>query len=168
MKQPFPRIPFLRGWDAARQLLQHEFQQSLEEGRDPEGVSRLQAQAAALGDEAHAGLADVWYALQEVPQRADFPFVEPNDLEAIREERPEAARRVQPGQTPPGDVAMNGSSTRQAFAVALILGARAGAAAGAEPAAPPVAVRTLRLGIGLAPESPQGKAVLDFAAIGPL
>jgi hypothetical protein len=93
MKQKFPRIPFLRGWEVARTLLQHEFQQSLEEGREVEAVERLRAEAAALDEGEHARLADLWYALQEVPLRADFPFVEPSGLEAIREERIGAAHR---------------------------------------------------------------------------
>jgi len=87
MKTNFPRIPFLHGWAAAHQLLADEFQQSLEEGREPEAVEKIRAQAAALDQSEHERLAALWYELQEIPQRADYPFVEPNDLESIRSER---------------------------------------------------------------------------------
>lgn len=94
MKSNAPRIPFLRGWDAAKDLLQHEFQQALEEGKDPEAVEKLRAQAAAVDDSEHERLSELWYAVQELPQRADFPFVEPSDLESIRNERAEGGKRL--------------------------------------------------------------------------
>jgi len=86
----FPHIPFLRGWDAARQLLNVEFQQSLEEGREPEAVNRIRAQAQALDDSEPERLAALWYEVQEIPQRADFAFFEPSDLESIHRERVKA------------------------------------------------------------------------------
>jgi len=87
MNPSFPGIPFLRGWDSAKKLLETEFQQSLEEGREIAAVEKIRSEVAALDDTDHARLADLWYALQEIPQRTDFPFSEPNDLESIRKER---------------------------------------------------------------------------------
>ena len=91
MKSNFPQIPFLRGWDSARNVIKIEAQQSLEEGRDPEGVERIRAEAAGLDDSEHEKLAGLWYAMQELPLRKDFAFVEPSDLETIRSERSKAA-----------------------------------------------------------------------------
>jgi len=87
MKSNFPQIPVLAGWDSPKQILHEEFQQSLEEGREPEAVERLRAKAAALDESDHGQLAAIWYDVQEIPQREDFPFVEPSDLESIRSER---------------------------------------------------------------------------------
>jgi hypothetical protein len=87
MKSNFPRIPFLRGWGAAQEMLNSEFQQSLEEGREPEAVERIRAEAEALDESEHERLSTLWYELQEIPQRKDFPFIEPNDLESIQSER---------------------------------------------------------------------------------
>lgn len=96
----FPRIPFLRGWAEAHQLLTDEFRQSLEEGRDPQVIEALRARAEALAPSEHEKLAAIWYETQSVPQRADFPFVEPSGLEAIRAERlhPVAARTLPYGE----------------------------------------------------------------------
>lgn len=52
----------------------------------------------------------------------------------------------------------------RAWIVLALVGGAAAAAAAAPPASAPAAPRTLRLGIGLAVESPQGQAVAEFAA----
>ena len=57
---------------------------------------------------------------------------------------------------------MRAELTGAGLALVLLLGIATSAAAQA--ASAPPATRTLRLGIGLAPESPQGKAVAEFAA----
>jgi len=89
MKSNFPRIPFLGGWAQAKEILNDEFTQSLEEGREPEAVEKIRAQVEALDKSEHVRLSDVWYELQAIPQRADFPFVK----NSIRGERaqPDAA-----------------------------------------------------------------------------
>ena len=87
MKSSFPRIPILHGWAHAKELITIEIQQSLEEGREPGAVEKIRVQAEALEDSDHERLSALWYDLQEVPQRKDFAFVEPNDLESIRSER---------------------------------------------------------------------------------
>ncbi len=94
MKPIFPRIPFLRGWDPAKVLLEEECKQSLQEGRDPVAVGIIQTQIAALPESNHEQLAALWYALQDIPQRPDFSFIEPNDLETIRGERGDGPHRL--------------------------------------------------------------------------
>ena len=49
----------------------------------------MRAQADELGESEPERLADLWYELQEIPLRQDFPFFEPSDLETIRSERAE-------------------------------------------------------------------------------
>jgi len=84
MKSNFPRIPFLHGWEGATGMLEIECIQSLDEGRDPASVEKIETQIAALAPTDHAALADCWYALQEIPVRPDYPYNEPSDLESIR------------------------------------------------------------------------------------
>ena len=64
MKSNFPRIPFLHGWEGATGMLEIECIQSLDEGRDPASVEKIETQIAALAPTDHAALADCWYALQ--------------------------------------------------------------------------------------------------------
>ena len=59
---------------------------------------------------------------------------------------------------------MHFDSTRFARALVLVTSVLTASAAVAQQATTQTAARTLRLGIGLAPESPQGKAVVEFAA----
>lgn len=90
MKTPFSPLPVLSGYAPAAQMLQQELAQSLEEGREPAAVERIRARAAGVDDPAR--LAELWYTLQEVPIRADFPFFEPNGLDEIHAERDGASR----------------------------------------------------------------------------
>ena len=87
MKTVHPRIPIMAGWDSAVQMLKTEAIQSREEGRDPEAVAELESRIAGIEPKDHEQLEDLWQQFQQIPQRSDFPFVEPNDLDAIRAER---------------------------------------------------------------------------------
>ena len=84
------------GWDTPLALLQLELIQ-----RDYEGhrvPKDLKEQVAALDDERDAmnfGAVDPLYsALDGLPKDPAFPYVQPNDLEGIRRERPEGPRRL--------------------------------------------------------------------------
>jgi ADP-ribosylglycohydrolase len=82
----------LRGWDRAKVLLEEECKQSAQEGRDPAALEKIKAQIACLDDSEDERLASLWYAIQEIPVREDFPFFEPDDLETIRAERTNGPR----------------------------------------------------------------------------
>lgn len=75
------------GWNDLRQLVRQEFHQSREEGRDLAALDALQAEYDRAGDD-DAALRDIWRRVLAVPISADFPFVEPSDLESIRAARP--------------------------------------------------------------------------------
>ena len=91
MKSQSPQFPMIRGWDPIKTFLKNEAQQSIKEGRDPISVQQIASQADLLDDSEDAKLAAIWYALQELPIRNDFPFVEPSDLESIQAERNQSA-----------------------------------------------------------------------------
>lgn len=93
-KSNFPHIPFMTGWSPARHLLEIECTQSIEEGRDPAIVARLKSQIAEIDDSDAARFDELWHALQAVPQRVDFLFVEPSDLESIRGQRADGSRKA--------------------------------------------------------------------------
>ncbi|MHC5056070.1 MAG: ADP-ribosylglycohydrolase family protein [Planctomycetota bacterium] len=82
----------MTGWDNARKLVDYEFTQSKEEGRDPEAVEALRKDFEAAGDD-DGKLAAIWRKLVSVPVRDDFPFEEPSDLEGIRARRTGGPRR---------------------------------------------------------------------------
>ena len=84
------------GWDTPLALLQLELIQ-----RDYEGhrVPRdLKEQVAALDDERDTmnfeAVDTLYSALDGLPKDPAFPYVQPNDLEGIRRERPEGPRRL--------------------------------------------------------------------------
>jgi ADP-ribosylglycohydrolase len=79
------------GWENARGLVEYEFTQSKEEGRDPGAVDALRADFDAAGDDA-AELAAVWRKLVAIPVSDEFPFEEPSDLEGIRARRASGPR----------------------------------------------------------------------------
>lgn len=81
----------MAGWTTLRNLVKDEFTQAVEEGRDPAAVEGLRPAFEAAGTD-DARLEAVLARLLALPLRADFPFVEPNDLAGIRAERPAGAR----------------------------------------------------------------------------
>ena len=86
-------VPFLAGWEPAPGILKLEAKQLAEEGRDPQWIEKVLTKTD-LEKAGPSALSDLWYRLQEAPQRPDFPFVEPSDLAAIRAERPFATRQI--------------------------------------------------------------------------
>lgn len=85
-------IPFLAGWETAAGIIKLEARQLADEGRDPQWIKEILGKINVEKTEP-AALADLWCRLQEAPQRADFIFVEPNDLVSIRTERTPAQRQ---------------------------------------------------------------------------
>ena len=84
------------GWESPLALLQMEVVQREYEGhRVSQG---LKERIAALDDERDAmnfEAANTLYgALDELPKDPEFPYVQPNDLEGIRRERPEGPRQL--------------------------------------------------------------------------
>ena len=84
------------GWDTPLALLQMEVVQ-----RDYEGhrvPKDLKEQVAALDDERDTmnfeAVDTLYSALDELPKDREFPYVQPNDLEGIRRERPEGPRQL--------------------------------------------------------------------------
>jgi hypothetical protein len=81
------------GWDRTRKLVEYEFTQAKEEGRDPASVEALRPAFHEAGDDESA-LQTVWERLLAVPIRSDWQFDEPNELAAIRARRPPGLRRA--------------------------------------------------------------------------
>src|SRR5690606_5212922 len=70
-----------------QRLIAHELRQLNEEGIDPaaaEAAATEALQRHGRGADEH----EVWSAFQDLPQRADWPFVEPSTLADIRAARP--------------------------------------------------------------------------------
>ena len=84
--------PFIAGWESPREMLRWECVQLKEEGREPQWVDKL-AGTVDLSTAGDKELADWWTRLQAAPMRADFGFVEPSGLEALRAERDGTARK---------------------------------------------------------------------------
>jgi len=82
----------MTGCNDARALVEREFEQAKQEGRDPRAVDALRADFEAAGDD-DAKLAAIWRKLVAIPVRDDFPFEEPSDLEGIRARRSAGPRR---------------------------------------------------------------------------
>ena len=96
------------GWDTPLTLLRMELIQRDYEGHTvPEG---LKEQIAALDDERDAmnfeAVDTLYRALEKVPKDGAFGYVQPNDLEGIREERPDGPRQLGPycPGRPPGQI----------------------------------------------------------------
>lgn len=81
----------MAGWEPILELLRMELIQRAEEGVDVKGFEQRVQDAATSGDEATINL--VYDELMTLPIQADFPFVEPSDLEGIRLQRPAGPRR---------------------------------------------------------------------------
>ncbi|MYF31619.1 MAG: hypothetical protein F4169_22755, partial [Gammaproteobacteria bacterium] len=84
------------GWDTPLALLQMEVVQREYEGhRVPqdlkERITALDVERDAMNFE---GANTLYGALDELPKDPEFPYVQPNDLEGIRRERPAGPRQV--------------------------------------------------------------------------
>jgi len=73
----------MSGWASLKELVQEEFTQSLEEGKDRVAVEALRSAWKVAGDDEHA-LASIHAQLLALPVRSDFSFQEPSDLAGIR------------------------------------------------------------------------------------
>lgn len=78
-------------WEAYSEELLVEYQQCMEEGKDIEAYRELFENVQKMPPSAYkARMADVLYELQlSLPQKQDYPYNEPDDLESIRTLRPE-------------------------------------------------------------------------------
>ncbi len=81
------------GWDTQRAMFELEFVQSAQEGKDPHVLEQIRREAAATGYDPEA-MDILWQKMLELPVRKDFPFNEPNDLDAIRAARVPGPRKV--------------------------------------------------------------------------
>lgn len=79
----------MAGWDSFKDLVKEEIKQKQDEGSNVEGF--LEKVEAAGDDEEQ--LMVVYRKLMAQPVAADFPYVEPNELEDIRRERPVGPRQ---------------------------------------------------------------------------
>ena len=81
----------MHGWEKYSASLRGELRQCLDEGRDVEGYRALCEAVADLPDGViREELANVFFeAMQSAPMRADYPYVEPDALDAIQAARPE-------------------------------------------------------------------------------
>jgi hypothetical protein len=82
----------MSSWNALKNLVNAEFSQALEEGRDAEAIEALRGEYAAAGDD-EAQLRAVWQKILQAPQCEDWTFDEPSDLETLRARRSEGPRR---------------------------------------------------------------------------
>lgn len=73
----------MSGWNTLSELLDREFTQSFEEGKDPAALEALRRARALAGKDREA-LTALHARLVALPVRADFPFQEPNALADIR------------------------------------------------------------------------------------
>lgn len=73
----------MAGWDTLRALVQAEFRQSREEGKDPATLAALWPLFEAAGED-ESMLLSLHEELVRLPVRADFGFDEPSDLPSIR------------------------------------------------------------------------------------
>lgn len=75
------------GWNSLRNLVEEEFRQSAQEGRNRAAVEALRDEFTNAGDDP-AQLRAVWAKVLALPIDDDFPYHEPNDLDAIHSSRP--------------------------------------------------------------------------------
>jgi len=71
------------GWTNAEELLSREFAQAVEEGKDPKAVEAFRQQVDPSVPDSRAWEA-LFADLLALPVRPDFPYNEPNALDAIR------------------------------------------------------------------------------------
>ena len=81
----------MHSWEKYSANMRAELRQCLDEGRDVEGYRELSEAIANLPDGViREELANVFFeAMQRAPMRADYPYVEPDALDAIQAARPE-------------------------------------------------------------------------------
>ncbi len=86
-----PRYSKMSHWETYSQNLITEFTQSMEEGRDVGAYENLFRAVRSMPlTDLRERFADLLFELvQNAPQRADYPFHEPSDLETIRALRPD-------------------------------------------------------------------------------
>lgn len=80
------------GWDKTKALVDYEWTQLREEGRDLRDEDALRDELNAAGEDENKFL-EVWETLLALPMRDDFAFDEPSDSESIKALRPEAKTR---------------------------------------------------------------------------
>lgn len=82
------------GWETPSRLLDHEFVQSLEEGKDRSEVEALRTRRANLCDDDHVALLDLHSSLLKTRVRPDFAYREPSDLSGIQAARSQPIDRL--------------------------------------------------------------------------
>lgn len=95
---PMPAYDRLHAWELYSSEMKTEKQQTIEEGKDIHEFEKLFDAIAEMPRCAEkARLADILYELiVKAPQRADYPYNEPSELEAIRALRPAGAGEKKP------------------------------------------------------------------------
>lgn len=82
----------MAGWATLKELVEQEFRQAAEEGKDASHIEALRPEWRAAGEDEQK-LQAVLAKLQSLPVSSDFPFDEPSDLAGIRSKRPSGIRR---------------------------------------------------------------------------
>lgn len=73
----------MAGWDSTHALVDYEFKQLAEEGRDEDSLRALRQQFEALGSDDEAALRDLWAKMLALPVPSALERDEPSELEAI-------------------------------------------------------------------------------------
>lgn len=83
---PIPSYQSLSYWESYAPDVLTDFRQSLDEGKDVEGLREIVEALSRYPEDADKEkLADiVWEIMYRAPQRQDYPYREPNDLATIR------------------------------------------------------------------------------------
>jgi ADP-ribosylglycohydrolase len=95
----------MSAYENSLQLLKYEVKQRAEEGCDVSGWNEkiaaveleLRQTAAASPGDAAAQIDSLYQELVALPIQPGFSYVEPSDLESIREQRPDGPRRLEAG-----------------------------------------------------------------------
>lgn len=95
-----PHYQALTDWDLYSSTLRTEYRQSLEEGRDVARYQKVFESVAELSpDHYKEALADVLFnVVKDAPQREEYPYNEPSDLESIRKLRAKTDRTFHPAE----------------------------------------------------------------------
>jgi ADP-ribosylglycohydrolase len=80
------------GWNTLKRIVEQEFVQAIDEGREVAGVTALKPALEAAGED-EAKLREVLARVTALPMRSDFGFTEPSDLEGIKKLRATRAVR---------------------------------------------------------------------------